>query len=937
MNQAAALPAPPSAHRLPMRRPLPVLALAFAGGILLAEPLGPGGWPAWALLGLSAGGAAICAAARLGGPARFLLWLLALVAAGWLRGAVVPPPVEAVPDGRVVLVGRADSGWQRLGDNRRLLLEAEAVREPGAALQPFGGRVRLLVLALDGAATCPGVLPGDRVRVLVRLRRPPARHNPGGGDPRRRLLRQGVAYTATVPHCREVLVEPAAGGGPRRAAERARAAVAAFIDSRPAPADRRSLLAALTIGEAGGIEPELRRAFSRAGLAHLLAVSGLHLAFVALGFYWLLVHGLACSQRLGNRLDVRRLAAGLVVPAVGFYVLLAGARLPSVRAGVAVGCFLVAAMVQRRIEPLQSLAAAALLVLGLWPQSLFDISFQLSFAAVAGLLLLAPPLADALRVPWRRAEMPGGLLARVRVHALQLLLISAVAAAATAPLVAAHFHQVSLLGLVANLIAVPLAAWLLVPLGLMAALLLVPWPAAAGAVMDLALWVSGGLIALAEQLARLPVGHWTTAGPDRLQLLAWYGGLLALAGWRRWRAARWLAAAAAAVLLVSWTAGALAPRFRDRLELVALDVGQGESLLLRLPGGREVLIDGGGAFRSDFDVGRHVVAPALWAQGVDELEAVVVSHRHPDHVGGLPAVVELFAPRQVWTPAPLAGCETSAPLAAAVAEADVDIRQLAAGDLVHDSDGVRIDVLWPGPGATGLEENERSLVLRVRHDDNTLLLTGDLDRRGEAALLESGVNLRADVLKVGHHGSRYGTSEAFLQRVRPQEALISAGAGNRYNLPHPSLLQRLERAGVRVWRTDRHGAIRVVSDGADLAIVPAVTSERFDPPETAQKLPARPTLMPAAPGCWAGGAMGAKTGAMRTPSSSPVDRTASCRAAWPRAMKASMENSVKLVAPMRPVTVIMPAMVASSRMESLEAAAAAPISNSDTALATPRP
>jgi competence protein ComEC len=937
MNWTAAAPAPPSAHRLPMRRPLPALASAFAAGILLAEPLGPGGWPAWVLLGLSAGGAAVCAVLRIGGAVRFLLWLLALVAAGWLRGAVVPPPVEAAPAGRVVLVGRADSGWQRLGDSRRLLLEAEAVREPGGPLQPFGGRVRLLVLALDGADACPGVLPGDRVRVLVRLRRPPARHNPGGGDPRRRLLRRGVAYTATVPHCREVLVEPAAGGGLRRAAERARAAVAAFIDSRAAPADRRALLAALTIGEAGGIEPELRRAFSRAGLAHLLAVSGLHLAFVALGFYWLLVHGLARIQRLGNRLDVRRLAAGLVVPAVGFYVLLAGARLPSVRAGVAVGCFLVAAMVQRRIDPLQSLAAAALLVLGLWPQSLFDISFQLSFAAVAGLLLLAPPLADALRLPWRRDEMPGGRWARLRVRALQLVLISAVAGAATAPLVAAHFHQVSLLGMVANLIAVPLAAWLLVPLGLIAAVLLVPWPAAAGALLDLALWVSGGLIALAEQLARLPVGHWTTAGPDRLQLLAWYAGLLALAGWRRGRAARWLAAAAAGVLLVSWAAGALAPRLRDRLELVALDVGQGESLLLRLPGGGEVLIDGGGAYRSDFDVGRHVVAPALWALGVDELEAVVVSHRHPDHVGGLPAVVELFSPRQLWTPGPLADSETSAPLAAAVAAAGVEVRRPTAGDRVYDRDGVRIDVLWPGPGAAALEENERSLVLRVRHGGVTMLLTGDLERRGEAALLGSGVDLRADLLKVGHHGSRHGTSQAFLERVRPRVALISVGADNRYHLPHPSLLQRLERAGARIWRTDRHGAIRAISDGGQLAIVPAVEPEPAAAPQTAQKLPARPTLMPAAPGCWAGGAMGAKTGAMRRPASWSLDRTAICRAAWPRAMKASMENNVRLVAPSRPVTVIRPAMVASSRSTSSPAAEAAPISSSVTALATPRP
>ncbi len=759
------------------------------------------------------------ARANRGGPLRFLVWTAAVFAVGLARGGLPAPAPGPLPEGRVVLIAKARSGWIDAPGRRRLEVDGVAVRTPGIPLRPFDGRVRLTVITDDPSGPCPAVLPGDRLRALARVRRPWTRCNPGVPDSALWLQRRGVDFTGVVLSCDDLLVEPGRGSWSlRRTAERARSAVRTLIASRPASEPSRALLAALTIGDAGRIPPRVREDFQRAGLAHLLAVSGLHLGFVALGLYWLLVWMLVRIQRLSLRFDVRKLAAGLVIPVTVFYTLLAGARLPSVRASVAVIVFLLAVLLRRRTDPLQTLAAACLVVLGLWPQSLLDVGFQLSFAATGSVLLLLPRLAEFFRVPLQRTRLPEGLLRRIAARALQLLLVSAAATLGAAPLVAWHFHQVSLVGLAANLLAVPLAAWLIVPLGLACALSLAFSPILAGWLADVGLWLADVLAGLAGWWSAPSWAAVQTAGPTGIQLVAWYAGLLLALHWNRRRWTRWALGAAALVFLASWGVARLALAVSDELQLTVIDVGQGDSIFIRLPGGENLLVDGGGSFSGDFDTGRHVVAPFLWAQGVGRLAVVVATHRHPDHVGGLASVVELFDPEEVWIMAPLADDETSAPLARAAVEAGAGMRLLKAGDRPLPRADVELEVLWPDAKDRDLEENERSLVLRLKYGRYAFLLTGDLEREGEAALLDRGVPLRADVLKVGHHGSRHATSEELLQKVRPSLAVISVGAHNRYRLPHQDVLDRLQAAGVRVYRTDRHGAVTVRTDGEEIEV-----------------------------------------------------------------------------------------------------------------------
>jgi competence protein ComEC len=816
-----------AAERLPMRRPLLGLAVAYAAGLVLADALAPP--PALGLLlagltALSAGGLAL---ARRGGALRFLLWLLALLSLGLARGGLPPAPPGSPPEERAVIRGRALSGWARGPDSAELRLQVEAVQPPLGDFRALGGEVRLRVRrgeAPAGLAGCPEVLPGDRLRALARLRPVRGPANFGLPDAALSARRRGLRWVGSVASCQDVLVElsPVTPSLERLAA-RSRAAVDALLAGRGGTPDARAVLAALTTGDTAGLTPEVRQAFSRSGLAHLLSISGLHLGLVALGLYlalrWLLVR----LPRLALRLDVRRLAAALCLPALLYYVLLTGAQAPVVRAGVMVAACLVAELLRRRADTAQTLAAAALVILGLWPQALFGASFQLSFAAAAGLVWAAPRLCARLGAPLApTADAPrAGPWARLRARLVQLCVVSLVAGLATAPLVAHHFGQVSWMGLLANLVAVPLSTWLIVPLGLGAAVLLPLGVTLAGPVADVGVWLCEGLVALARLLGGVPGASLELTPPGWLGVTLAYGVLVGLLIMGRGRLGRALVATAGALLVLGVAWSAWAPRLGGELELVFLDVGQGDAILVRLPDGADLLVDGGpGPIGPGYDPADRVLLPALRALGVRRLEAVVATHRHPDHTGGLPAVLRALRPREVWWPPRQAwaedeaGSEAHAEVADAAREVGAVVRELGAGDRPLERGGASVEVLWPPrQGTDALGENERSLVLRVAFGERRALLAADLEGEGERALTARGGDLRAELLKVGHHGSLGASASGFLQAVGARRAVISVGSGNPYGLPHASALARLRTAGVHWLRTDRDGAVRFRTDG----------------------------------------------------------------------------------------------------------------------------
>lgn len=565
---------------------------------------------------------------------------------------------------------------------------------------------------------------------------PEPKRNPGGFDEKAWLLSRGVRGVFHVE--RAVPLAPLPDPrGPFR--ER--------LGQGLSPPSR-EVLEGLVLGDKEGLE-EAYAAFQRAGLAHLLAVSGLHVGFLV---------GAAALLPLGRW---RYLIALALLPV---YLLLAGPSPSLVRASLMAGLSLLGLFLGLGgAGVLQGLGFALFLQLLLWPQAWLSLGFQLSYLAVLGLALVLP----ALRLP------PGP-----RGHLLAGLAASLAAQAFLAPLLLHRFGFLPLLAPLANLLALPLVA-LLVPLGFLKLLL-------GGLLAPLVEPLAQGLFFLAGIAAQGPLLRWGEIAPVGFAL--YYLGLLPLllALHRKlpWRRAFLLATLPIlASLFAAWP---------KPLDLWALDVGHGDALLARM-GGAEVLVDGGRAEKGE------TVVRALRALGVEALEVLVATHPDADHYGGLLRVVEeVPVGLALLSPA----FPRDHPLVEALKARGVPFRFPGAGSELAVGRG-RVRVLWPK--ALSGEDNQDGLVLLLDFGRARALLLADVPEAVERELAVGPV----EVLKVSHHGSRTGTSEALLERARPQVALIGVGA-NPFGHPHPEVLKRLKRHGVEVRRTDRDGAVRVL-------------------------------------------------------------------------------------------------------------------------------
>jgi competence protein ComEC len=623
-------------------------------------------------------------------------------------------------------------------------------------------------------------LPG-RTGILVEARTVDAPETVTGADSR---IRHGDGYLTLLFRLRIALRA--------RAARRLRERLPAAVD----PTAR-----ALLLAERNDLAPELRRNFVDAGLAHLLAISGLHVGIVS----GLLVAIASSIFRGGTRYPA-------AATAVGLYVIVLGAPLPALRAWILLAGWSLARFRGRPLRGADLLGAAAIVVLLTDPSALATPGFQLSFAGFSGVSLgLASSRGLGTIVGFPRSGLRS---AAARTGRSLLLALAAGAGAffATAPIAAWHFGRVAPVSIVSSLLGTPVVAvsiW-----SLAGALLPDPlggaFSAAATAFLSL-------LHSLVLWFGERPGAHFDVTPPSVFLWLSWALAILALTDVAR--GARWTRAlvpllAALFLLTIGPATERLLGRSRNG-QLCTLSVGQGDAAILRTPAGRWVVFDGGPSARPG--AGREAVAAALRRRGAGSVALVTLSHPDLDHIGGLEAVVAEFPVGAVLDSGDPIPRAAYARLLAMASERGIPWLRARSGVRVH-IDAVEILVLGPDSDGAGTAEstrtasNESSLILRVAAGDFRYVTSGDATKEAEQQALSAwpAESLRADILKVGHHGSRTSTSSAWLQTVRPSVAVISAGAGNRFGHPHREVTERIERSGVPLlWRTDRSGTLCV--------------------------------------------------------------------------------------------------------------------------------
>lgn len=615
--------------------------------------------------------------------------------------------------------------------------------------------------------------------------------------------RRGVVLTGRVLHAERL----SAPFGVRSFIDGLRAHAREQIETG-FPRAARPLARALVLGE-NDLEEEDRAAFRESGLAHLLAVSGTHLVFAVVALVTLTRRLLVRWRSLSERVDVGRWAAALGVPLAIFYADFSGGSGSAWRAAWMLAGGYLAVAWGGRPSVSRVVAASMLAGVGFDPLLLFDLSFLLSLAATAGLLVLGRVWVRVIQVHIQ--SPPLRLL-------LNSLAVTAASMLACAPLLAVMSGEISLAGLVANIVAGPIGELFALPLCLGYPLLeWVPWIS-----RGVALAGSGALL-FVQEVARVTASlEWaqvTVPTPTSWHYaVALLGGLTTwLSPSRRGRVMHSMFAVLA--LLLTHSATHSRQGHEGLLRVTFVDVGQGDAALIDFPDGTTALIDGGGQPMGR-DPGRHVLLPLLRTRGLTHIDTLVLSHLDADHLLGLQAVAEAVSTGAFWS-AP-SGDDDSGPyrfLSETLQKRGVRMqgpKELCGVPLRRG--GATLEVLDPCPGPVdGASRNDNSMVVRIRYGKHSVLFVGDAEAAQEERLLETSLS-HSTVLKVGHHGSASSSSEQWLRRISPTLAIVSVGTRNRFGHPNPQVLQRYESFGVQVLRTDQVGGVTWSTNGTRMGL-----------------------------------------------------------------------------------------------------------------------
>ncbi|MDY0219699.1 MAG: DNA internalization-related competence protein ComEC/Rec2 [Desulfobacterium sp.] len=583
--------------------------------------------------------------------------------------------------------------------------------------------------------------------------------------------------------------------------------------------DAAAVLAALVTGDRQGIDGDLKDVFSRTGANHILAISGLHLSIVALISFSLFTRLFSLLPPLVIPGTARKLAAVFTLAPLIFYAVLSGFSPSTQRALIMIVMVMTSLAIERQTDTLNALAAAFMIILLLWPGVLFSISFQLSFSAV---LFILGGMAMVNRIKINAdSDFAQSLPGRTVAGIAKFMAVSLFAILGTQPLVMHYFNQISFAGILTNLILIPGAGFMALPLGL-SALFIHPF----------SMGLSGLLVAVAGVLLGLCVGflRWVSSfstvwahgvTPDPAEISCYYlfffGLFMVIRGMKK----RGAFAVVAALLLFSARESlVIFDRFFNKnMNVFVLDVGQGSAALIEAPKGQRVLIDGGGFSRfSTFDTGERIVAPFLWHRKILTLDAVVLTHPESDHMNGLIYILDNFKVCRFIKNSQAGKWDNYQTLMAVVERRKIRVDLVPGLDSLDLGDA-RLEFLYP-LGEIAENPNNNSIVSKVIHGEISVLFPGDILMDAEEKLVRArGSRLLSTVLVAPHHGSSSSSNDFFLDQVRPGSVVVSCGFENRYGFPHGNVVERYMSRGYNLFQTDFAGAVQIISTGSKCEIL----------------------------------------------------------------------------------------------------------------------
>jgi competence protein ComEC len=746
------------------------------------------------------------------GVAGVFFWASWLLSARATRLAADPPLRTALANvlraGPVVLDGRLreDAAPGESGVALALQVERWSV---GDQSHTASGGVRLTVGGTLGLDQVGQWRAGRLVRVPAMLHEPGRYQDPGVPDGRLVLGRKGTALVGSVKS--GALVEVRGRGSlMAEACAEARALARTAIRRHVAPRDPQSaaIVIAILIGDRVGLDDEVQRRLQEAGTYHVIAISGGNIAILAGLMLWLLrVAGVG-----------HRVSSWMTMVVLIAYAAVVGGGASVVRATVMAVIYLAARQAGHRSVPINALAVTSAVLLLATPDAIADAAFWLTFGATLG-ILAGVSLAGAWLPHARWLRAPAALL-----------LTSLCAELALFPVAALVFSRVTFAGLALNFVAIPLMS-----VAQVAGMVTVPvswlWPRAAEVCGYLAYLGAWGLVRSATLVDLAPWLQYRLPPPNWLPVAGYY------AGWAVWLHARSrsgpaspagrgggvarASGIAAIVMSGLWIlvepVSFLAPGVRGHLRLTVVDVGHGDSILVQLPDRRSLLVDTGGSLGgSSFDIGGRIVAPTLWAQGTRRLDALVLTHGDPDHVGGAASIIRDFRPRAIWEGVTVPNLEATTALRAMAAASQIPWVWRRAGETMRMGE-VRVRIWHPPPPDWERRKvrNDDSMVIELRYGNVSLVLTGDIGRDVERTLAPEFEPAALRVIKVPHHGSATSSSPEFVSALKPRVALLSAGSTTRVS---EESLQRYRDIGAALYRTDVHGAITVDTDGRQVTV-----------------------------------------------------------------------------------------------------------------------